>query len=135
VWKSSTKVGHGVAFAVDPNYPSYTKVILCADYQSPGNYAGQFQANVLPPTSSAQTTAAPTAAPSTAAPATLTTAAPTAASTTKAASSTNVTSTSITTDLQASAALAKPGTTVVLIWNSVDGISKTVKVIILFKFF
>jgi hypothetical protein len=107
VWKSTTKVGHGVAFAVDPSYPSYTKVILCADYQSPGNYAGQFQANVLPPTSSAQTTAAPTAAPST------------AASTTKASSSTTTGSnTALTTDAQATTALAKSGTTVLMIWNS-----------------
>ena len=117
VWKSSTKVGHGVAFAVDPNYPSYTKVILCADYQSPGNYAGQFQANVLPPTSSAQTTAAPiTAAPST------------AASTTKASSSTTGSNTAITTDAQATTALAKSGTTVLLIWNSKCGIAAEVKV-------
>ena len=113
VWKSTTKVGHGVAFSVDPSYPSYTKVILCADYQSPGNYGGQYQANVLPPTSSAQAT----------------TAAPTAASTTKASSSTTGKSTAITTDAEAATALAKSGTTVLLIWNSDCGIAEAVKVI------
>ncbi len=50
VWKSTTKVAHGVAFSAN------SQVILVANYKAPGNYQGQFQANVFPAFSAAQTT-------------------------------------------------------------------------------
>ena len=43
VWKSTTEVGCGVAIG------SNGKVYGVSQYKAPGNYAGQFAQNVLPP--------------------------------------------------------------------------------------
>lgn len=122
VWKSTTKVGHGVAFSVDPNYPSFTKMILCADYQAAGNMQGAYQANVFP-SNGASSSSAPVT--STSKIASTSQAVSTAGFTTKASNPGS--STAVTTDVEAKAALAKLGTTVLLIWNSNCGISKSVK--------
>lgn len=41
VWKSSTKLGLGLAY-------NGIKYYVVANYQAPGNYLGQFLTNVLP---------------------------------------------------------------------------------------
>ena len=76
--------------------------MLVADYVAPGNYQGQYQANVFPAKSTSQ--------------------ASTSASTTKASASTGSSSRGksivLTTDAQARSVLAKSGTTLVLIWQN-----------------
>ena len=50
VWKSSTKVGYGVAEAPSPKYSSWGGkiVFVVAKYQSPGNMYGAYTQNVNP---------------------------------------------------------------------------------------
>ena len=98
-------------------------MILCADYQAAGNMQGAYQANVFP-LNDASSSSAPVS--STSKIASTSQAVSTAGSTTKASNPGS--STAVTTDVEAKAALAKLGTTVLLIWNSNCGISKSVKV-------
>ena len=43
VWKTTTKVGCAVAYAADGK-----STFVVAKYEKPGNYFGQFAANVMP---------------------------------------------------------------------------------------
>jgi hypothetical protein len=44
VWKATNKMGAGIAYTSDRK-----QVYVVAQYTPPGNYEGQYQENVLPP--------------------------------------------------------------------------------------
>ncbi len=49
VWKASTEIGVGVAVYPDAQYGH--RAVVSINYRPPGNYAGRFPENVLPPRS------------------------------------------------------------------------------------
>lgn len=47
MWRDSTEIGVGIAVRPDPTWRF--SVTVCINYRPPGNWAGQFQQNVLEP--------------------------------------------------------------------------------------